>query len=50
MIRDGKKFRREMIIKLKFLEYMFDLIFIEWEVWIRGKRDDLFIYEEMLVE
>lgn len=49
-IRDGKKPRREMITKLKPDEYTPDLIPLEWEAWIRGKRDDPPTHEELLAE
>lgn len=49
-LRDGKKPRREMITKLKPSEYTPDLIPIEWEAWIRGKRDNPPTHEEMLAE
>ena len=49
-IREGKKPRREMITKIKHMEYTADLIPIEWEAWIRGKRDDPPTHAELLSE
>lgn len=49
-IRNGAKPRREMITKLKPSEYTPDLIPIEWEAWIRGKRDNPPTHEELLAE
>lgn len=49
-IREGRKPRREMISKIKPDEYTPNLIPIEWEAWIRGKRDEPPTHEELLAE
>lgn len=49
-IREGRKPKREMITKIKHVEYTPDLIPIEWEAWIRGKREDPPTHEELLSE
>ena len=49
-IREGKKPRRELVTKTKHMEYTPGLIPIEWEAWIRGKRDDPPTHEELLAE
>lgn len=49
IIWEGKKFKREMISNVEYMLYIFDMMLIEWELWIWGKRNDLFIYDELLV-
>ena len=49
-IREGNKPKREMITKIKHMQYTPDMMPIEWEAWIRGKRDDPPTHEELLAQ
>ena len=49
-IRDGKKPRREMISTVEHMQYTPGMMPIEWESWIRGKRDDPPTHEELLAQ
>ena len=49
-IRQGKKPKREMITKIEHMEYTPGLIPIEWEAWIRGKRELPPTHEELIAE
>ena len=49
-IRQGKKPKREMITKMNPMEYTPGLIPIEWEAWIRGKRERPPTHEELIAE
>lgn len=49
-IREGKKPKREMITNLKPMQYTPDMMPMEWEAWIRRKRDDPPTHEELLAQ
>ena len=49
-IREGEKPRREMITDLKHVQYTTETIPIEWEAWLRGKRNDPPSHEELLAQ
>ena len=50
-IREGNKSKREMITKIKHMQYTPYMMPIEWETWIiRGKRDDPPTHEELLAQ
>ena len=49
-IREGKKPKREMISKIKHMQYTPNMMPIAWEAWIRGKRDDPPTHEELLAQ
>jgi len=49
-IREGKKPKREMISNVKHMQYTPDMMPIEWEAWIRGKRDDPPTHDELLAQ
>ena len=49
-IREGKKPRREMISNVKHMQYTPGMMPIEWESWIRGKRDGPPTHEESIAQ
>lgn len=49
-IREGRKPKREMITKVKHMQYTPGMMPIEWESWIRGKRADPPTHEELLAQ
>lgn len=49
-IREGKKPKREMISNVEHMLYTPDMMPIEWESWIRGKRNDPPTHDELLAQ
>ena len=49
-VREGKKPKREMIAFIEHAQYTPELMPIEWEAWIRGKRDVPPTHEELLTQ
>ena len=49
-VREGKKPKREMFAFIEHAQYTPELMPIEWEAWIRGKRDDPPTHKELLTQ